>query len=178
MARKKKKTVENKPVQSIGYSGRIKLALRSGRTVILTKTYNNNGFSPLFEFLSYCLAGQYSAANEIRPSKIMLWNSSGDPTACNLDSSAQASGFISNNTAATISKTKDTTIFHFLIPKIYITNQQFNQIALYGNTISDKKNPSALFNLVSNGSWEGINISEWADNFNLVVEWEMTVSNK
>ena len=91
MARKKKKTVENKPVQSIGYSGRIKLALRSGRTVILTKTYNNNGFSPLFEFLSYCLAGQYSAANEIRPSRIMLWYSSEEPTVYEVINSEQAS---------------------------------------------------------------------------------------
>ena len=92
---------------------------------------------------------------------------------------------VSNNTAAKIIEDRANevckVVFHFLVPKIYITGDGFNQIILYGaninNADSGKSSYSAIFNLTSGDEWAGINTNEWADNFNLVIEWEMTLSN-
>ena len=102
MARKKKtKVAPATPVApeqplNLGYSGKIKLSIKSGKTTIATRNYTNHGTTELFRFLCLCLAGQYRAADTIRPTKIKLFKSSDDPTTSVVG--VQASGFITNNT--------------------------------------------------------------------------------
>ena len=172
---------------SIGYTGKVKLVLKAGKTTIQTKTFNNHGGFALFRFLCFCLAGQYSIAENSRPLSVGLYNNTADtPAAATLDTAQPSSLLVSNNTAARIIEDKTNevckVVFHFLIPKIYITNtKKFNQIILYGADISDastgKNNYSAIFNLTSGNSWAEVDTAQWADNFNLVIEWEMTLSN-
>lgn len=191
MGRKKKTQVEElKPaVQSnlsIGYAGKVKLALRIGKTTVQTKTYTNHGGFALFRFLCFCLAGQYSIAEQSRPISVGLYkNTAETPAHATLDKSGSVSLLVSNNTAAKIIEDREgetcKVVFHFLIPKIYITGSEFNQIFLYGmnidNASSGKENYSAIFNLTYGDQWDTIDTSQWADNFNLALEWEMTLSN-
>ena len=168
MGRKKKKVsieeVKKSDVQpnlSIGYTGKVKLAIKAGKTIIQTKTYNNHGGFALFRFLCFCLAGQYSVAEFSRPISIGLYkNSAETPASATIDKANPASVLVSNNTAAKIIEDRENevckVVFHFLIPKIYITSNEFNQIFLYGMNIDDasqgKENYSAIFNLATGDS--------------------------
>ena len=196
MARKKKVVTEEPKTKSglaIGYSGNIKLSLRSGKTVISTKVYNNHGGLELFKFLGYCLAGAYTAADPVRPIKVGLYyNTASTPSTAKIDTGmSSASILVTTNTAATIEEVAETATdsavckvtLHFVIPKIYITGSAFNQVVLYGadvvNTAAVMNGTySAIFNLTANGdNWATVDTASWADNYNLVLEWEMSLKN-
>ena len=172
MARKKKKqaapaapVAPEKPL-NLGYSGKIKLSIKAGKTTIATRNYTNHGTAELFRFLCLCLAGQYRAADTIRPTKIKLFYSS--DTVDTQVVGTPASGYITNNTAARpLAGSADSykVVFHFLVPRIYITGEQFNQIALYGTDNDLDNNFSALFNLTAKNEqaqvqWDTIKTSD------------------
>jgi hypothetical protein len=166
MARRKKATVvepvaEVKPVMpTIGYSGKVTVAVRAGKTVISKHTYKNNGGLALFKFLTACIAGEYRAAEVNRPLKIGLYDSDlPRPVDGDVPSITKSvSILISVNTDSTIESGADYSkvTLHFLIPKTYITsdNAVIKQMVLFPAqaTSADPASPAgycAVFNLTN-----------------------------
>lgn len=174
---------------SVEYSGKVTVTLKKGSRTLNKRTFNNSGTDKLFKFFSLCLAGRYREAEELRPSKIMLFKSDGDlqttkvnPTA----STSRVSEFISNTGNPTVhvssgdDKTCSTT-FHFLVPNAYIHSdaKKINQIRIYAaKDTNENKDYLAYFLLTDedNTAWESIDPS--GTDVNLILDWEMIVMNK
>ena len=62
--------MSNEKISGIGYSGKIKVSIKSNNTTIKTQEYKNNGSVELFNFLAACLSGNYVDVESIRPKLI------------------------------------------------------------------------------------------------------------
>lgn len=179
------------------YHGNVTLYIKKGDIIIKQFKLKNSGFAPLFQFFSYCLAGKYEAAEALRPWKIMaFYNANIQPgqevtsTEPQIDYSKSCSTFIYlNKPAAPGQKTTNdqkewVTKLHFIIPYSYISGDKVNQICLYGFNMNNKEIPAAVYYLqeldqaTNKNVYKEITISaENKQDYSLIVEWELSVSN-
>ena len=175
----------SKPIfyDGIGYEGKVTLTLKSNNRILKSKTYKNNGTAQLFKFLGYCLIGSYEEAKRYLPSKILLLdNYSKDNnvrdaksvTACtNFKPLAKMPTIISDSAKAQVK-----VIYNFEIPQAEIF-KNFNQVALYGSNPEDISDFSAYYYLTNiQGELESENIAEWSATTILLIDWELSLSNK
>jgi len=196
----KKQVAKQEPkltTNSIGYSGIVKVSIKNSKKVVSSFTSHNAGAGPLFRFLAKCLQGNYSEAEVIRPVKVKLFNNTNelsivkaDPTKVTGDGVHAASDFIYYNTTATIDPEKDSSgnivgylaTLHFKIPFAYLkTSQQtFNQLCLYGSeAINDGDFSASYFITNAEGTdWNNIDTAEFGNNYQLIVEWTMRLTNQ
>lgn len=170
----------------LGYEGKVTLTLKSNGRILDSKTYKNNGTAQLFKFLGYCLIGNYEKVKGLLPNKILLLNNmSGDKPALASPTNVE---FVTEwqylKQIPTIISDSDRgevrVIYNFEVSKASITDS-FNQIALYGSGLNydEITNFSAYHYLVnSSESFENINAKEWSATTVLLIEWELTISNK
>ena len=164
----------------LGYEGKVKLTLKSNGQVLDTRTYKNSGTSQLFSFLGHCLAGNYEASKKFLPTKVMLlYNKAGkeSPTAVEMRSL-----FIGFAQPPTIINESDKVLvtYSFEIPRSAIAGS-FNQVALYGDGITDSEITkfSAFYYLTDvDGHLLPQNVSDWSSTTILLIEWELSLSNK
>lgn len=172
----------------LGYEGKITLTLKSNNRVIQSKTYKNNGTAQLFKFLGYCLIDSYEEASGLLPTKIMLlYNSANgedyrgevNPRSIEPRSEfrglAQIPSIISDSIEEQVK-----VVYSFEVPKSAIGGA-FNQIALYGAgmTKTDVTEFSAFYYLVdAYGTIEALDPSTWSPTTVLLIEWELSISNK
>ena len=167
----------------IGYEGKVTLTLKSNNRVLESKTYKNNGTAQLFKFLGYCLIDSYEEAKRLLPNKILLlYNTSESiasvmPTAVEPRSTwqsiTQTPSIISENNSVRVT-------YSFEVPRAAITGQ-FNQVALYGTGMADQDiyDFSAYYYLTDSfGELKPQNPEEWSATTILLIEWELTLSNK
>lgn len=188
---------------SLAYQGTVTTKVMHFNKVISSKTYHNTGNLPLFKFICYCLAGDFGTiANNLIPMKIRLYyNSSTSPTnATDAEDTIHAmSSLISVNTTASVfTSAADnycSTTLHFLVPYALIRideeHKSVNEIALFPAeaTEADAKitesnsRYSAKYLLTKTDAtgrtllWDPIDLSDFKENYNVVVEWEMKISN-
>ena len=175
----------SKPIFSdgIGYEGKVTLTLKSNNRVLKSKIYKNNGTAQLFKFLGYCLIGSYEEAKQDLPYKLMLLKNRSE-----LTGERNPTGVIACSTWQTLSKTpsiiqdSDTSVvrvlYSFEIPKASIA-QDFNQVALYGVDAATETDFSAYYYLTDDsGALEDELVSEWSATTVLLIEWELSLSNK
>lgn len=192
MAKKKKTTETTKPQvvdenseettteANLTYTGTVTIAVRDGKSTVSTKTYKNAGDTPLFTFLYNCLVGNFIEASKTRPNKIMLfYNDNASPTAGFNPKQSLLTSYISANSATF--NTTDGAILHFLIPFASFKSEatKINQIALYSQnkTISEFIDKSAYYSLVDEyGEWAPIEVED-NKNFNLIIEWKLSIAN-
>lgn len=143
----------------VSYTGLVSVKIVRDNYVVYEKQFHNKGTTKLFEYISKCVAGRFTAANELRPVKIKLfYNASDYPTDENAfpisDGStpiiAPASRMISITSVPIVSQLEDgsyKTTLHFVIPQSAIfrasnvTDEMWkypvvNQVCLYGLTQS------------------------------------------
>lgn len=167
----------------IGYEGKVTLTLKSNNRVLESKTYKNSGMANLFKFLCDCLVGSYDEA--YLPTKIALLFNSGNGSAAeanNVELLEVRSSFIGLAQTPTRSSTNGTNeasvIYSFEVPRAAIEGD-FNQVALYGAGITDPEKFSAYYYLKDEyGNFAGQTVSEWSSTTILLIEWELSVSNK
>lgn len=167
----------------IGYEGKVTLTLKSNNHVLESRTYKNNGTAQLFKFLGYCLIDSFNEAKNLMPNKIrLLYNSSSvgaDPR--NVDVRSDEQPLASSPTIISDSATQSVkVVYSFEVAKNAITGV-FNQVALYGAGMgrADYKDFSAYHYLTdSTGQPETIDASLWSATTVLLIEWELTLSNK
>lgn len=176
---------------NVGYSGKVTVTVQRGKTIVSKQVFKNSGSTELFKFFGYSLAGKYKEAEELRPNKIALFlNTTTDVSTAKktpmTDNTIRMSNFIPNSGAPILTVNpisgadSCSTTFHFVIPSAYIysANTQINQICLYKQSESDVNNYLAYFLMTDtdNTAWEPITIS--GNNFNLIIDWEMQLTNK
>ncbi len=180
MARKKKSTqtstVSTINDSAIKYNGKVTVTLKSGKTTISTNTYKNNGSVKLWQFLCFCLAGNWSEALPLRPLKIKLYyNSLADPDDINrlepFNDTYNITRLITTNSkiavtpvyeqgSTTVSSYKAT--LHFIIPSAYINSVDpvspqvdpvLNQIGLFPANYFGELDPTASELASDNKNW-------------------------
>ena len=170
----------------LGYEGKVTLTLKSNDRVLQSKTYKNNGTIHLFRFLGYCLTGAYAEAAKLLPTKILLlYNSSGSPVSATPTQVDPCTRFQPRVQTPTIISDSDNAqvkvIYNFEVSRASIT-APFNQIALYGDGMSypaDIVEFSAYHFLeTTDGKFDLIATDNWSTTTVLLVEWELTISNK
>lgn len=175
----------SKPIFSdgIGYEGKVTLTLKSNNRVLTSKTYKNNGTAQLFKFLGNCLIGSYEEAKKYLPSKLLLLeNYSKDGNVRDAKSVNACSTWQTFAKTPAIISDDDTSqvkvIYSFEIPKAAIS-KEFNQVALYGAEPEDIYDFSAYYYLTNiRGELESEKISDWSATTILLIEWELSLSNK
>ena len=205
MGRKKKQQQPAKQqTSSIGYTGNITISVQAGNKIISKKTYHNNGSKALFKFLVTCIRGDYATANSMRPFYIKLfrvkdgtpkqireylnnegWESSNTSnTTFDASKIVLASSEVSYNKTATIGDDESSVTLHFRIPYAYIFQTEIHMACLYGKNSHNDLNWSAYYLLTDAGTttenleenWTALNISP-AKNYNLLIDWTMSISN-
>jgi hypothetical protein len=169
----------------LGYEGKVTLTLKRDNRVLTHKTYKNNGTAQLFQFLGYCLLDSYEEAKRLLPTKILLLRNLGEdanstsPTnvvqCTTWQGLAQTPIIKSESDKAQVSVT-----YSFEIPREAISGK-FNQVALYGasKTYNDIDEFSAYYFLTDNvGRFVTEDPAEWSATTVLLIEWELTLSNK
>jgi hypothetical protein len=170
----------------IGYEGKVTLTLKSKNHIIESKTYKNSGTIKLFQFLGNCLIGAYDQARPLRPMQIaLLSNPAADlstaleePTTniemrTSFQPLAQLPRLISDDTSAQVS-----VIYSFELDSSSIESD-FNQIALYSESADSPEKFSAYYFLVDgNGNLSPMNPADWSATAVLLIDWELTLSNK
>lgn len=210
MGRKKKETEQPKVSEqkeketnkstsgSIGYQGKISVAVQRGNKTISNKTYNNNGNTNLFRFLGDCLAGTFSEEN--RPIKIALFNkkNTGIPEEADdfstwvFTKSILASPLTivySNTPKPKIEGNTVSITYDFKIPYTYLTGSVY-KVAIYSarnevNTEVPSSNNiwnwSAAFGFLNEDGtdWEPIIISNSNKQYyTLLISWTMSIRNQ
>lgn len=171
----------------LGYEGKVTLTLKSNNRVLQSKIYKNQGTNQLFKFLGYCLIDSYEEAKRLLPNKIMLlYNNDKEADPAKVSPTAveprsvfrgltQAPMIISDNVTKSVSVT-----YSFEVPKAAISDK-FNQIALYGAGMTDNDiyDFSAYYYLTNDfGILEVVDPSQWSPTTVLLIEWELSISNK
>ena len=153
---------------TIGYSGLVTLYQYVGKKKIKVLEAHNAGATPLFNFLSDCLIGDFEEANLERPAKVMLLNKAeGTYTA--------ASGFIylinkPEKIAAKDNIEKGIVKYSFMISRDTLLNTAFNAIGLYADNTTRPDGFAAVVDVDTDT--EVLTNSSY-----LLVDWQLTIQN-
>ena len=146
----------------IGYKGEITLQVSHGDKVVKTIKLNNNGHQPLFEFLMYCLAGNYK--KEKAPKYLRVYNANDVDITTRPVLSTSTPIYTDNTTNCAVT-------LSFVVP--YSLLKQYTNIKylkIYSEEkYNDASSPSATLELDTS-----LTISSTS---NLMVAWKMIVGN-
>ena len=169
----------------LGYEGKVTLTLKSQGLILESKSYKNSGTAKLFKFLGNCLIGDYSQeTKKLAPAKIMLLHNTEDyPNAARATRVEQRSYWQTLSQQPTLISDNDhaqvKVIYSFEVPKVAIVQQTFNQVALYSAGATDFTDFSAYYFLTDeSGLFANQNTADWTSSTVLLIEWELTLSNK
>ena len=179
--------MNNKTSQQIKYNGVVKVSIQKDGKIISTKTYHNAGTKYLYQFLCYCLAGDFTSIKNYRPFKIKLFKNTGSASNPDPTQSVEASSFISVSQQPDVLPIKNDdqivnykTVLHFVVPYSYIFQQGINQVCLYSMGATTKEDYSAIYYFINSEGdepqWTPIDDRAEQENsiYNLIIEWEMS----
>ena len=178
-----------KKKNNLSYKGTVRVSVQKDNKIISTKTYHNQGTKYLYEFLCYCLVGNFERVKNKKPFKIKLFDNSSQPEAPTpaTEVSSEASTFISIDQKGEVLPELDENdnitnykaVLHFLIPYAFIAKTEIKQICLYSSEATDNDAYSAIYYLTKtvdgNVDWDPIKITNSsASTYNLIIEWELS----
>ena len=178
----------------IGYEGKVTLTLKNNNRVLKSKTYKNKGMAPLFNFLGHCLAGSYEDVKNLVPTSIrLLFNTSNSPESADPTSVSartitqeyiQTPTVLNDSSSAEVKVTYSFEVSNAAIGGVYSNEngweRKFNQIALYSPRHADDITEFSAYHYLkdNDGKFDTINAEEWSATTILLIEWELTLSNK
>ena len=167
-------------LQTLGYTGIVTLSQYIGDKKVKIKQLKNHGGEALFDFFAYCLKGDFSVADALRPNKILLLSKQQSEQSSESTYSALGAGqgyyTISTTPEKIYSAGACKVRYSFIISKDVLRGLNstenvylglYPSSANYGNI--DVNNFSAICKL---GSLDLI-----PTNAALVVDWELIISN-
>lgn len=181
-------------IDGLGYEGKVTLTLKSNNRVLKSQTYKNQGTAYLFRFLGLCLAGEFNQAKNLLPNKILLLYNNNGVKATNGTGSTQGaepanaevrSAWQSYTQIPSVVSDSNTesvkVVYSFEVPRHTIAGI-FNQVALYSSGVASEKDFasfSAFYYLVDDDqNFDDQDPSVWSPSTVLLIEWELTISNK
>lgn len=160
----------------INYCGEVSVTIMDGKRKLCTITHNN-GKKGLFNFLSNCLLGNFTAARSSYPSKIACFGkvTEASTTLVRLSSFVR---YDSSRWEAKETSTGSSVYFHFRIPYMALKHGTISTLRLYTNEgYGDvEENICAEINLKDT---EYITVPDTTDgNFTIIVDWKMTLTDE
>ncbi len=164
--------IKGTAVDKFGYTGVITLSqYRHGKKFTVTKTHNRGG-KPLFDFLAYCLAGDFTLAKLEIPTKILLLY-------VDDENNISRAGEIKFITISEIEKVpsidnEGVVKYSCIIPQEYFSGTDFNAIGLYTESarLEDIADYAAL-GILDEDDIKSVSLSSV-----LVLDWELHISNE
>ena len=166
---------------SIVYSGNVTINLVKGNKTIRTFKKHNTGYTPLFDFLTRCLAGLSTTSNDC-PKYIRCFHSGGgvlSPSSLGTNV-IRGEGCLAYSTVDQDSTTQQAVTYKFVIPSSMIDttsleNNKIDAIAIYSTTnMHNQSNPSAYISIPTS---KQIGSDDLGNGVNVIVIWEMTFNN-
>lgn len=177
---------------AIKYSGKVTVKLQQGNRILSSRQSTNSGGESMFKFIAYCLAGDYSVAEELRPCKVMLFHNDEDTPAGAKATTGNASlcnfKYTENKSIPANTSTETaqwSTTYHFRIPYAWIRgNKNINTVCLYGKNAQVPENTSLgdyaawyQFTDGTGNNWVPIETAN-LDNTNIIIDWTVSIENK
>lgn len=180
---KEEPIIENKTGTNIGYSGKVSIKILHGTKAVKNITIHNNGCQPLFDFLAYCLVGDYNEANSPRYLRAFETQNTEAQSFDPEHESTLRIIPVSSITKVNSSNANSGVVrYSFLTPgSFFLPGSVIDELALYSSAnIDSKTNPSAYIILRPatedpEHPYESISIDP---DTNLVIIWELSISNK
>lgn len=173
--------MKNTAINTLGYTGTVTLSRYIGSKKIKIAQVHNTGGSPLFDFFSECLLGNFDVAKIIRPNKIMFLKYEDivdEATNTEARVYSRVSGIVSALTAPekvySLDNNKSTVRYSFMVSRDMLESlSDFNSIGLYtNNSTEDDYANFAAFCPVN------ITKNDISSSSVLVIDWELSISNK
>ncbi len=176
---------QNTAINKFNYSGVVKLSVYEDNELISSRKIKNSGTDFLFDFFAYSLMGEFDKAKLYRPTKILLQKIYYDNDGIE-EESTPASGFVYLRSKPQLvykDETESRTVkLSFVVPRTAISNTEFNRVCLFADcmTYDEQNNYSAFCDLDATEDLMGgtTNISSWSLSTVLMIDWELTISNK
>ena len=188
----------NKSLQSLEYSGKVKISLMNNKQVLTTKEYHNSGTPLLFKYLAEALAGKLNS--NLPPQKLALYTLSDVASTAGISplnfSWESAEEFLTPMTSMiTYTSAPEVrpynnggyqTILQFVVPYSRMINPAENPAYVLGLFPAMSKSASndlgkalAFFCLADpeTSVWEPIRFEDAFTTYNLLVEWALLVTN-
>lgn len=165
--------MKNKAINTLEYTGVVRLSQYIGSKKVEVAKLQNEGSYSLFNFFADCLVGDFEVAQINRPTKIMLLQKDSKTSEF-----TSKSGFIfqTSKPEKVYDTAKGTVRYSFIIPKDLISSikpETVTHIGLYANSATDgeETNFSALV---------GVDLTndDLASAAAVLVDWELNISNK
>ena len=168
--------MKSKTLNTLSYTGVVTLSRYIGSKKVELMQLHNTGGSELFNFISDCFLGNFSEAENERPTKIKVLNYD---TVEGIKHYTSASGFIHLLTKPEkVSKDNQSCIrYSFLIPRDVINNidnEPGLALGLYAKRTLNDESVVENFSAVCDISYA----KSLFNNISLVVDWELTITNK
>ena len=156
----------------INYHGEVSIAVMDGKRKLCTTTHNN-GRKGLFNFLSNCLLGNFTAAKSSYPSKIACFG-----TVTDTDTAfVRLSSFVKYDSSRWEDKetsTESSIYFHFRIPYSVLKPG-----TIYTNEVSGEDVKEDICAEIDLEDTKYITVPDTIDgNFTIIVDWKMTLTDK
>lgn len=166
---------------SIIYSGNVTINLVKGNKTIRTFKKHNTGYTPLFDFLTRCLAGLSTTSNDC-PKYIRCFHSGGGVLSPgNLGVNViRGEGCLAYSTVDQDSTTQQAVTYKFVIPSSMLDitvlgNNKIDAIAIYSTSnMHSQSNPSAYISIPTS---KQIGSNDLGNGVSVIVLWEMTFNN-
>ena len=139
---------------------------------------HNNGKKGLFNFLSNCLLGNFTAAKSSYPSKIACFGAVADTDT----SFVRLSSFVKYDSSRWEDKetsTESSIYFHFRIPYSVLKPGTISKLRLYTNEVSGEDVEKDICAEIDLEDTKYITVPDTTDgNFTIIVDWKMTLTDK
>lgn len=188
----------NKSLQSLEYSGKVKISLMNNKQVLTTKEYHNSGTPLLFKYLAEALAGKLNS--NLPPQKLALYTFRDENSVAknppsefswedDYESLTPMTSMITYTSAPEVRPYGEDgyqTILQFVVPYSRMINPAENPAYVLGlfpamskSASNDQGSALASFCLVDPDSlsWDPILFEDAFTTYNLLVEWALLVTN-
>ena len=175
------------------YSGEVTISLFHKDKLLKKVTSHNAGMEPLFMFISKCLAGRWSEAQESRPCKLVLLEKAvNEPDSSTPLNDPAEQGYWTSRYAISTPMLYDNAVlntttsapasgsvtYHFRIPSLAMApGKTIKKLvllpALYNESLY-KKDACAYFILPG----EGIKVPDQSGNTTVIIDWTLKFTNK
>ena len=161
----------------INYRGEVSISVMDGKRKLCAVTHNN-GKKGLFNFLSNCLLGNFTAAKSSYPSKIACFGAVADSDTAFV----RLSSFVKYDSSRWEDKetsTESSIYFHFRIPYSVLIPGTISKLRLYTNEVSGENVEEDICAEIDLEDTKYITVPDTTDgNFTIIVDWKMTLTDK
>lgn len=172
--------MRNIATNGIGYTGIVRLSQYINGKKKPIAALKNQGNTPLFNFISDCLLGDFDIAQINRPTKIMLLKRV--PEAIDSSTGESIPAYYQSESGFIYLRSKPEKLnasvyggvrYSFVIDRSMMANAELEYIALYSNSVTEQDiNNFAAIVQVPEIANQGITSSSA-----LVIDWELRISN-